>query len=241
VSFARARKEALNIVQWAARVANSFVPVNAPERLLLKFSLHDAALTTQPFEHDITFEIRLPTLEMQFRENGIRVPHVFDPEERSPAEVEAWLLVELLHRGLDRSSFTNSLPYTIPDLLMGDAEDYSPQSCAQGLADLAAWFRGAAIALQAAAPAITGSNVDIACSPEALTLTCLSNRHSSTYLGFSPGNDEIQEPFFFVQTRNRGERSILLAQQLAGESDPVMTASEFLKRGGDENCTAVAR
>ena len=72
------------------------------------------------------------------------MPHILDPEEHSPAEVEAWILVELLHRGLDREQFSKALPYTIKNLMSGDAEDYSPQACAEGLTQLATWFRAAA-------------------------------------------------------------------------------------------------
>ena len=58
--------------------------------------------------------MRLPTLEMQFHEHGKPVPHILDPEEHSPAEVEAWMLVELLHRGVDREKFSKTLPYSNP-------------------------------------------------------------------------------------------------------------------------------
>ena len=92
-ALAKARSEAINLVQWLARIANSFVTADtAEERIALGFRPTDAAFVTKTFARDLSLELRLPRLEMQFREGERAVPHIFDPEERSPAEVEAWLL-----------------------------------------------------------------------------------------------------------------------------------------------------
>ena len=150
----KARIEMINIVQWLARVANSYVTARTPDdRVLLGFRAADAAFVTKTFDDGLALEMRLPSLEMQFVENGRAAPHILDPEEHSPAEVEAWLLVELLHRGIDRSKFTKQLPYSVPNLMTGDAEDYSPHSCESGLKALMAWFQNAAEVLEAAAVA----------------------------------------------------------------------------------------
>ena len=153
----RARGEAINVVQWLARVAQSYV-TSAPleRRTDLRFRAADAAFVTEPFEKGVALEMRLPDLHLQFLQNGKPVPHVFDPQERSPAEAEAWILVELLHRGIDREKFSKTLPYTVPGLLTGDAEDYAPQACREGLAQLTDCFGKAANVLaetaRAAAP-----------------------------------------------------------------------------------------
>jgi hypothetical protein len=228
-AFSRARKEALNLVQWLARIANSFVAAGTREQHLLHFSAANAAFSTHSFDHTIALELRLPSLELQFLENGRRTPHVFDPEEHSPAEVEAWLLVELLHRNLDGSKFTKALPYTIPDLLVGDADKYSPRSCTQGLAELAAWFRVATAALQAAAT-ICGTEAYVVCRPETLTLTCSSERKPGEF-GFVPGDEEDPEPYFFVDAPNNPKRSILAAARIANQSEAVALAAEFLVHG----------
>src|SRR5260370_39606157 len=97
--------------------------------------------------------MRLPDLHLQFLHNGKAMPHVFNPQERSPAEAEAWILVELLHRGIDREKFSKKLPYTIPGLLTGDAEAYAPQDCRKGLIQLTDWFGKAPAVLEADARA----------------------------------------------------------------------------------------
>jgi hypothetical protein len=231
-SLVRALMEARNLVQWLARIANSFVAGStAEDRILLEFRAADAAYVTQPFAHDIALEMRLPSLEMQFIEGGRPVPHVFDPEEHSPAEVEAWLLVELLHRGLDRAKFSKTLPYGVPDLMSGDAHDHAPSACRQGLAYLAAWFRNAAAVLAAADD--TG-RTRVVCLPQALELTCVSGREykcsPEPAFGFSPGDARIPAPFFYLGATD-GRRRILTASELGRESDPAATAIQFIRSG----------
>jgi hypothetical protein len=223
----RARTEAINLVQWLARIANSFSAGATPEeRILLEFRSTDGAFVTKPFDRDMAVEMRLPSLEMQFLEGGRPVPHIFDPEEHSPAEVEAWLLVELLHRGLDRTKFSKNLPYSVPGLMTGDAEDHSPQACRQGLTQLAAWFRNAAAVLGSADGA---GKARVVCLPRTLDLVCLSGRGCEAAVGFSPGDAQNPEPSFYVGAANGRQRSILTASQLAAESDPATTATTFIR------------
>ena len=187
--FALARMEALNLAQWLARIANSYVSRKMPEeRVTLEFRSANPAFVTQTFEDHVTLEMRLANLEMQFSEHGRPVPHIFDPEEHSPAKVEAWLLVELLHRGIDRSKFSKKLPYTIPDLMSGDAEDHSPQACLGGLTQLEVWFRNAASVLSSAS---RGSKILVL--PQTLTLACASNGEPETGFGFSIGDEKTEQ------------------------------------------------
>jgi len=232
-SFDQACAETINLLQWLARVANSFVTTAEPEeRFLLEFRASDAdvAFVTRQFERDIALELRLPSLELQFLEHDRPTPHILDPEEHSPAEVEAWLLVELLHRGLDRSRFSKQLPYEVAGLLTGDATDYSPRACWPGLMRLAAWLRDGATVLAAADG--TGA-ARIICRPSALDLMCVSGRDREATLGFSPGNTMRAEPFFSVRAANGRESAFRTLSQLARESDPTAAATSFIKAAAD--------
>jgi len=231
-AFAKARLEAINLAQWLARIANSFVVAGtAEERLTLEFRPADAALVTRTFANDLALELRLPTLELQFREDGKRVPHVFDPEERSPAEVEAWLLVELLHRGLDRAKFSKKLPYKVSGLMSGDAEDHSPQSNQPALTQLLAWFRNAAALLVRAAGA---GDTAVYCWPQTLNLSTSPNSASAGF-GFTPGDAQIPEPYFYrtlAVTKGSAAskaRSVLTASALLAERDPAAATIAFMK------------
>ena len=227
-ALVRARVLAINIAQWMARVANSYVrAAAAKERIFLTFRGSESAFVTRVFAGDKSLEMRLPSLELQFLESGRPVPHIFDPEERSPAEAEAWLLIELLHRDIDRAMFRKTLPYSVPGLMMGDAEKYAPDRCRQGLIELTGWFANAAAALEAAAdgPGATA----IACWPQTLSLTVASRLVSGRELGFSPGTRREPEPHFYVRSIDEKKQSVLLASQLIEESDPMAAAVTFLQ------------
>ncbi len=231
-----ARREAVNLAQWLARIANSYVAADAQEeRLTLEFRAADAAFVTRAFEKNLALEMRLPKLEMQFLEDGKPAPHILDPEEHSPAEVEAWLLVELFHRGLDTAKFSKSLPYTVPGLMSGDAEDHSPQSCLQPLSVLEAWYRNAAAVLHAASGA---ADARIVCWPQDLSLKCVMDAKVAGF-GFSPGDAEHPEPFFYVNSvagTDAGaavmKRAMLSASALLAERDPSAALKAFLKASG---------
>jgi hypothetical protein len=229
-ALAKARTEAINLVQWLARLANSYVTEDPPERRTdLEFRAFDAAFFTKPFDKNLALEIRLPSLEMQFLDHGQPVLHILDPEEHSPAEIEAWILVELLHRGVDREKFSKKLPYTVPGLMSGDAEDHSPQSCRPGLAQLTAWFQNATAILGTASRGLGAAKMRVVCLPQTLNFTCVSGAGViRSDFGFSPGDRQNSEPFFYVTSEARGH-SVLKASKLLAERDPAAAALAFLK------------
>jgi hypothetical protein len=221
--FALARMETLNLAQWLVRIANSYVSNKTPEeRAVLEFRSGNPAFVTQSFEQNVTLELRLADLEMQFSEHGRPVPHIFYPEEHSPAKVEAWLLVELLHRGIDRSKFSKQLPYPMPNLMSGDAEDHSPEACGEGLAKLVVWCRNAASVLSSAS-----HGARILALPQTLTLVYESKSVPETSCGFAPG-DEKTEPYFFARKNGERKPEMLSASQLAKESNPGLAAAQFI-------------
>jgi hypothetical protein len=230
----QARIEAINLLQWPVRVANSYCSDDVAERSHLQFHAADAAFITRCFADHISLEIRLPSLEMQFLDNGKPVPHIFDPEEHSPAEVEAWILVELLHRGFDRDKFSKTLPYSLPGLMSGDAERHSPQACQTGLKQLTTLFQDAAALLGAVAHAGGNDTVPIICLPQTLDLRARTKTKSG-FLGFSPGNAQSPDPCFYVSdaspdgTAGISRRFIAKAPELFVGNDPAAAAAKLRK------------
>jgi hypothetical protein len=230
--LAKARTEAINLVQWLTRIANSYVTEGLPgRRTELEFRASAAAFLTKPFDKNLALQIRLPNLEMQFLDNSNPVPHVLDPEEHSPAEIEAWILVELLHRGVDREKFSKKLPYTVPGLMSGDAEDHSPRACRQGLMQLMAWFQNAASVLGAAGRSAGAADIRIVCLPQTLDLICIFGKGAiQGDFGFSPGDAQNPEPFFYAHSSAGAKRCpVLKASKLLAERDPAAAVLEFLK------------
>jgi hypothetical protein len=230
----RARNEALNLVQWLARIAHGYVTGGAPEhRTDLDFDAVGASFTTQPFAGGTALQMRLPDLQLQFLAGGKPVPHIFDPHGRSPAEVEAWILVELLHRGIDREKFSKQLPYAIVGLMTGDAVDHETQACREGLTQLTAWFGNAATVLETVARASGATMPRIIGLPQTLTLTLASDSGGArTGLGFSPGGRENPAPYFY--TGGAGHDGSPPGQQIAAaalltQDDPARAAAMLLK------------
>jgi hypothetical protein len=230
----RARNEALNVVQWLARVACSYVTNGDPERRLdLDYHAVEAAVVTKNFADGVALEMRLPDLHLQFLHNGKPAPHVFDPQERSPAEAEAWILVELLHRGIDREKFSKQLPYSVPGLLTGDAEDYAPGACRSGLTELAGWFDKAASVFTEAMRLPGAEKPVVSCLPRTLDLAVAAPAGAKRpLLGFSFGDTQHSEPYFYAAgpaNSPKVERRTMSAAKLLAATDIAETAALLTK------------
>jgi hypothetical protein len=244
-SLSAARVLALNIAQWPARIANSYVAgATWAERMSLQWNVAEDLLVTPSFDRGSAVALDPATLQMWFLANGRRVPHAFDPEGRSPAEAEAWVLVELLHRGIEPTHFTKALPYDLPDLMSGDAEQYSPQSYAAELFELAAWYHNAAANFVAAAADIGAAAPRLVCNPQDLTMRCrldlgeAEENLDTIELGLSPGTHELDEPHFYVNRApgRPAARSIMRATTLIGDSAPCGRLATFLRHAVNSRC-----
>ncbi|WP_336492565.1 hypothetical protein, partial [Methylobacterium nigriterrae] len=139
-----ARHQLHSVVQWLARIERSYGSQGNGAMPTLEWNDARNAITTHPLGRDLELELRLPELVLQFREGGEAVSHPLHVEEHSPAHVEAWLLVELFHRGIDRERFSKALPYDVSGLMAGDAVEFSPEAYEKELGVLTAWFSNAA-------------------------------------------------------------------------------------------------
>ena len=93
-----------------------------------------------------------------------------------------------------------------PDLMSGDAEDYSPQACREGLTSSSPGFANAARCLRrpnrGLAPEIALSAAD------AWPRLYVRSEHRPSRFGFSPGDAQNPEPYFFSAVRQlRSNRS----------------------------------
>jgi hypothetical protein len=133
-----------NAVQWLARMERSFRSGNSGADVALQWNEERKAFVTDEFFDGLRMELKLPELTLQFLEDGKPVKHALHMEGRSPAQVEAWVLVELLHRGVDRDRFSKDLPYEIPHAMVGDGVEYSPEFREVELKRVLEWFSAAA-------------------------------------------------------------------------------------------------
>lgn len=229
-----ARLQLHSVVQWLARLAHSYLDADAANRHLeLTWDPVRHAFLTRPFLGDLAVELRLPRLELQFVEAGQPSPHVLDVEGRSPAEVEAWILVELLHRGVDRSRFSKRLPYQAQALMSGDARQFSPEDIETELEALAVWLDNATTALTRLGSKLAGNgspeSAEIRCWPEQLHLAINlplepGSAAEALRIGLSLGDDKHPEPHFFVIPEKGRAGSAMLP-------NAVLTASRIAASG----------
>lgn len=212
--FSAARRQAHNAVHWLVRFANSYIePEDGNGHTKLLWNARDNVIQTRPFLDDYSVELRIALLEMQFREGDKPVPHTLDFEERTPAHVEAWVLVELLHRGIDRRRYTKSLPYAAADLMTGDSEDFAAETYKHELGLIDQSFRTGTAVLQALRRSMDESVVadaQLSCWPEPFQIGFeigLPPGSGSKRLrvGIAAGDGVRAEPYFFAGTEQQAQ------------------------------------
>lgn len=226
--MSEARRQAHNAVHWLARVANSYIePEDDNAHVALPWNAETETLRTRVFGNDLTVELRLGALEIQFCEGGQPVPHVLAFEERTPAHVEAYMLVELLHRDVDRDAFSKMLPYEAKDLMLGDHEEHRSDELRAELTALNGWMRNAAAVLTAVRhdlrkhAGLEKADPELVCWPETFQLGIdipmpVGSGAKAIRAGLSAGDQLRPEPFFFVGT---------VDQAVSGNFDPASVLS----------------
>ena len=215
--FRDACVEAHNALFWVARGANSFLqylPQN--QHLSLLWVADSKDFRTRYFEKQFQIGLSIRELEIYFCENGVKVPHSFCFDDRTPAFAEAWYLVELLHRGLDQSKFSTSLPFDSPSMLMGDTQDHNASLYSDELEVLQVSLLKSVRLLQrvphflAPVKSLLHQPNKIALEPETFTLEYTAFFSETTgekiIIGFCPGDHLRPEPFYFIKDINQNFR-----------------------------------
>ena len=230
--FAKASHQLHSLIQWLARMQRSFGPestVEEPIRLYWRESRK--AIETLPLGANLSLELRLPAMVLQFCEDGEAVNHPFEAEDHSPAHVEAWLLVEMLHRGIDRSRFSKALPYDVSNLMSGDSAEFAPEALMPELETLTAYLVEAAGLLTQAAGTRT-PNSTIPLRPDDLSLE--SVRNGRDVIGFRVSAGTHTEPFFYLRSNGEGSamhEATLPISRIEGTSSAT-NIMQFLANSG---------
>lgn len=233
--LAAALRQAHNGVHWLVRFANSYVePNGSGDSTQLVWNTRDSVLQTKPFLDAYSVELRVWPLELQFREQDKPVPHTLGFEERTPAHIEAWALVELLHRGIDRDRFSKMLPYQASDVMTGDHEEHEAEAYKDELAAIEKSLRIGTKVLDELRQRDEGGDVTgrpLVCWPERFQIGYeialpQGSGAQSLRVGISPGDAEHSRPYFFVATPQQ-------AKMASFNEEFVMPLDEFASRGMD--------
>lgn len=233
-----------NAIQWLARMVRSFRNIDGSNEIVLNWQEKRNAFVTDEFADKLQMELRLPELTLQFIEDGKPVKHELHMEGRSPAQVEAWVLVELLHRGVDRQKFSKDLPYNIPNQMSGDGVEYSPEFREGELKRIVGWFADATSLLKSldkqpaskrnAKPSLILRSKDLALVVD-IPLTGQGGKKPdgrSIRVGFCPLRRETVDPHYFVTRQEPTNKSAEVVEIIkVPSSNPVAIAGpEMAKR-----------
>jgi hypothetical protein len=203
----RARSEMQNAVQWLARLAQSYAaPLGDGS---LHWEVERSVVRTGALARGITAELHLPTLCLQFAEQGRASPHPLALDGKSSSEVEAWVLVELLHRGFDRNRFVMRLLYLWPDMMTGDQPKYAATTLAGELAALTALYNEATEVIIAAVQcADQADRPDLVCWPDlfdiGMALRLAGGRGGQVEVRFTTGSAGELRPAYFARRTVEG-------------------------------------
>lgn len=233
--LAEAYKQLHSVIQWLARVECSYIQASNVEKPTLLWD-DNGSIATQELSTNLRLELRLPHLVMHFTENGETSHHELELEEHSPAHVEAWILIELLHRGIDRTKFSKALPYDVSNLMAGDGVEFSPSEHQSELTELSSWFRNAASIIRSAVGRSNGEKETIRLCPQDMSIEAPAFSLDGTewpghglVFGFAPGDAGAQEPFYYIARYVNGERGIFEAILKASEIPQDQTKDTIMR------------
>lgn len=228
--------QAHSAVQWIARIVNSYViPASNGSHLHMIWDPVERTLESAPFENGLTVEMRLPEFVLQFKENGVRTAHEMPLDDRSPAQVEAWTLIELLHRNLDRDKYSKWLPYDVASLMSGDAADYQTYGQEEGFEALTELLVASDELLRKEMSDRNLNSEPIRFAPESFSLFASLNtssgdrsNHEISEIGLCADTRNGAKPCFYIENKKAKERNVL---ELENAVDEASVSTLFAKLG----------
>jgi len=202
--LSEARLAAHYAAQWLARIARAYVLPRADDvHTNLGWSDSQGALTTHELAAGGSAGLRISELTLVLWEEGSGGAQAFPLDSRRDEDVRTWLGDRLREMGLDPAALDAPLPYPMPAHAIGSGAPYAARALAAPLAELAAWFGNADLALGEARQRVLARGLDAppACFwPHHFDLDSLIklDQERTVGAGFSPGDDYYDEPYFYV-------------------------------------------
>jgi len=196
-----ARLQAHHATQWLARAARAYVPAR-PDDSHTSLGWDDAfgGLMSHPLPDGTRLGLRIADLTLALCAADTPTPQdVFPLGGRNDPDACAWLMGHAGMRNLDPGALETPLPYMLADRSTGGTYLVDAESLGQ----LAVWFANASAALGAVRDRLAAQGLDappVRCWPHHFDLdtlvTVAPGRTSG--VGFEPGDDYYDEPYFYV-------------------------------------------
>ena len=198
-----ARVQAHFAAQWLARAARAYVPAR-PDDGHTNLGWDDAlgGFVTHAFPDGARLGLKLGDLTLMVLEGaGADASNTLPLGGCGDTQARAWLGRQLAARGLDPNALDAPSPYEMPARANGAV--YAAAELAEFLGVLAVWYSNANAVLGASRREIIGRIPDappVRCWPHHFDLDTLVTvaPGRTTGVGFSPGDDFYDEPYFYV-------------------------------------------
>lgn len=208
--FREARLQAHHASQWLARTARAYIPSQPDDgHTSLSWDHVLEGFMTDPLIDGTRLSLQLPTLTLALRD-GDRITTIdsLSLNDRQDPSVCEWLGEILGRRGLNPRALDAPSAYEIPAHAIVQGAAYDSIGSEDCLVELVAWFVNAELLLGHVQGQMTGRKLTaspVRCWPhhfDLATLATLAMRSSGTTgyvgVGFSPGDEYYDEPYFYV-------------------------------------------
>lgn len=214
IDFAKlheARVQAHYAVQWLARTARAFLSPS-PDDSHTNLGWDDAfgGFETHKLQ-GARIGLKLHPLALAILEGKDPTPSRILPlEGHKDADARGWLGEELGHLGLDARKLDVMLPYKLPPHKIATGARYAVGTMSDAFRELGAWYANANRSLARVRDAVTELKLEsslVRCWPhhfDIATLITLDKTSAtiesarSVGVGLSPGDEHIDEPYFYV-------------------------------------------
>jgi len=200
-AMSAARLQAHLALQWLARAARAYIPCR-PDDHHTNLGWDDAldGLVTHPLPDGARLGLRVADLTLVLVDSSGR-KDIFALDGRRDADAYDWLGRHARARGFDAQALDAALPYEVPAFAGGDV--YTAAALGEPLAELAIWFSNANGTLAAIRQWLATQNIDappVRCWPHHFDLDTLVTLAPgrTTGIGFEPGDEHYDEPYFYV-------------------------------------------
>ena len=206
--LSQARLSAHYAAQWLARAARAYVPPKADDsHTNLGWDDTLGGLTTHPLTDGSRLGLRIADLALVVvAKNGDASAPLLALDSRTEVDIRAWLGSHMGAKGLDAHALDAPSPYEMPAFAVAGGARYTADG--QALNDLAAWYGNAHSILSEARQDLLDRQLrapPVRCWPHHFDLDSLiSFEHAGSDsvrtmgVGFSPGDEYYDEPYFYV-------------------------------------------
>jgi len=208
--LSEARVEAHYAVQWLARAARAFIaPRPGDSHTNLGWDEALGGLRTHRLPDGMRLGLIVADLTLLLlMPDPAAPPYALSLSGRTDADARAWLGRLVAAQGLDAAALDDPSPYEMPAHATANGAPYAGTELADALGTLATWFGNANYVLGRARQELIARKLDappVRCWPHHFDLDILvafdrpaPDDSGSMGVGFSPGDEHYDEPYFYV-------------------------------------------